>query len=794
MHTLSRSRWSVPGIYLCLSVAFFLPAILRTQIPVSLESAYLFPDPYWEPYTPSRLSSLQNLTLVDVTHFYYPYMVAALERLKAGEIPLWNPDIFSGMPFMGAHQPAVLYPLNLVFAPLGPYWIWTATGIVRLLLMGWGLHLLMRRFGLSHIAAFWSGVTYQFASSNIAWLHYSVHNVLALLPLALYSTDRLLAAPRGRWFLLLTASLALQFLGGHPETSVLFVLLWAGFTLLRVPWRRYPRRSLTLLAGAGVAAIGIVMPQLLATAELIPQSATFFTRTASPDDAAGVVRGSWNNLRSWLLLVNPYLYGTPVGSRYLTQTSNYNELATYLGIFTVPFAVVGVLGGRPRRVTCYWGIVAVLSLAQVYALPGFARLRELPVLNLGHGIRYIFSSTLALAILAGFGAEALRREPRRWRYVAAGAASLSFLLLVWSVYDIATAADGSWILNATPQPEILRTIADFYNRGSVQLLGLLAAAGLGWMVLATLLWTKRAALAPAALLVLTTVELFVHGVPYNGFAEPRLTYPQTAITRALKAEREQFRVSAMDNVMDDSTSMTQDLHNAMGLDDLVPVRYLLFAGRMSKIGLDNGAYVVLPQAQRFFDLANVEYLLTTRRVDTAASAAPWELVMQDGPVNVYRNPAVLPRAYAVPAVRTATAEQALSAVYEETFDPRREAIVEERIPELEQQAATPTPARVSITRYAPEQVEVDVETSGPELLVLGDSYASGWRVAVDGSPSRLYRANAVYRGVVVPAGHHRVVFTYRPASWEIGRIVALVTAIACVGGCLVSRYRVQARG
>ncbi len=783
-----RAHAAVPLVYLVLSIAFFLPAIATGRVPLPLENAYTYADPYWKQYQPEALSSAANFTLVDLTNYYHPYMVYAVGRLSGGQSPLWNPEIYSGMPFLAAQQPAVLYPTNLLFVPLGPFWIWVGSAILRLFLSGWGLHLLVRRFGLGTIAAFWSGVTYQFCGSNVAWLHFVVHNVVAWLPLALYSTDRLIEAPRGRWFLLLVACLAFQFLGGHPETSVLFALVWGSFVLARVSWRS-PLRSVAWLGAAVVAAIGVTLPQLLPTLDLIPESGTFFKRMSQGAEEVPGREGLWSNLRHWLLIANPYTYGTPLGNRYLTRFSNYNEMITYMGVLTVPLMAAGIAAGRPRRIVAYWSAVALLSLALIYPLPGFSLLLRLPVLNLGHGIRYILSWSIAASVLAGFGVEAVLRGSGRARAVLLAVGTLALLLLGWSIYDLATTVDGSWILRGIPGWDLLRRIASFYNRESGQLLGLIAAAAGGWMLLLALVVARRRTVIATLLLVVTTGEMLVHGVPYNGFARPEASYPRTPMTEALQARGGYFRIATLDGIMLGNTSMTQGLQNAFGEDDLAPFRYQVFAGRRSKIGLDEGTYVIQPLAQRFFDLANVHYLLTTKPVSGTTEAGAWRLIRQDGEVRAYENPAMLPRAYVVPAVRQVAPDVAVEAAYELNWDPRREAIVEEAVEGLDQAAGTPLEATAEIESYEPEQVAVDVAASRAAFLVLSDSYATGWTAEIDGQPARLYRTNGVYRGVVVPAGAHGVVFTYRPAAWEIGRIVALGTIVACLGGTYAARRR-----
>jgi uncharacterized membrane protein YfhO len=55
-------------------------------------------------------------------------------------------------------------------------------------------------------------------------------------------------------------------------------------------------------------------------------------------------------------------------------------------------------------------------------------------------------------------------------------------------------------------------------------------------------------------------------------------------------------------------------------------------------------------------------------------------------------------------------------------------------------------------------------------------------VRVDDQPSTLYRANFAFRAVSVPAGRHRVQFTYRPASffWGLGLAGAACVALAAL--------------
>jgi uncharacterized membrane protein YfhO len=66
-----------------------------------------------------------------------------------------------------------------------------------------------------------------------------------------------------------------------------------------------------------------------------------------------------------------------------------------------------------------------------------------------------------------------------------------------------------------------------------------------------------------------------------------------------------------------------------------------------------------------------------------------------------------------------------------------------------------------IASFRPERIEVDVEASGPALLVLAEAWYPGWEATVSGQPAVVEPANAWMRAVRVPAGHSRVMLTYR---------------------------------
>ncbi|HTP06955.1 MAG TPA: hypothetical protein VMP08_01800, partial [Anaerolineae bacterium] len=50
----------------------------------------------------------------DLVSFLWPQYSFAGEAIRSGSIPLWNPQLYSGAPFLADNQTGILYPINLL--------------------------------------------------------------------------------------------------------------------------------------------------------------------------------------------------------------------------------------------------------------------------------------------------------------------------------------------------------------------------------------------------------------------------------------------------------------------------------------------------------------------------------------------------------------------------------------------------------------------------------------------------------------------------------------------------------
>ena len=149
---------------------------------------------------------------------------------------------------------------------------------------------------------------------------------------------------------------------------------------------------------------------------------------------------------------------------------------------------------------------------------------------------------------------------------------------------------------------------------------------------------------------------------------------------------------------------------------------------------------------------------------------PWERGLSSD-IKIYARDS-LDRAYLTnQVVSVSDATTALTMMQQPDYHPRDMTIVHSDVPPIEGAAQN---YDLRIEQYEPTFVEIAVDAEAESMLVLSDAYYPGWQAMIDGELTDIYRANIMFRGVIVPAGEHRVVFRFEPQLWQVAGVVGLV--------------------
>jgi len=92
------------------------------------------------------------------------------------------------------------------------------------------------------------------------------------------------------------------------------------------------------------------------------------------------------------------------------------------------------------------------------------------------------------------------------------------------------------------------------------------------------------------------------------------------------------------------------------------------------------------------------------------------------------------------------------------------------------------PGKILAQTVCAHRIIVDAEMSGPNMLVVAQTFYHPWRAAIDGNRAILWRANYAFQAIEVPAGRHRVELVYRDGSFRWGTAISggTVSAFALV--------------
>ena len=769
-----RPTLAAAALYLLLALVFVAPSLLPGR--ALSASDYLWSGAPWTAAKPAGVTGLgSNYEQADAVLQFQPFLQFARGQLP--DVPLWNPHQMGGRPFVANSQSALFSPFSWPALVLPFWWSLGIAGALKLFCAAFGAHLLARALGMGVPGRLLAGLVYGFGLFYVVWLSWPLSSVWAWLPWLLLCVHQVVRRPGAPPVAALALVVALQFFGGHPESSF-HVLAAASFFALLALSRAAPGarvRAAGRLAGGLAAGAALAAVALLPFLELLLLSGDLENREGKT--------GGHLALGALVTYVLPDYWGRPTGP----QTEGFSVVrAFYAGALPLMLAAWALVASRSReRVAIAAG--GAVAIAVVVGIPGiFELVTAVPGFDHAYNQRLIVVGLLALALLAGWGLDDLAAGVRRPRRLVAGAA---LLLVVPVVYVLARVDAGGAVLG-----DAMAVAWAFATPSRERLADVLPLASLWvWLVFAgaavALLWLRasgRVAAGAFAGLALTVVaaDLFRAGMGQNpAIPVEHARQPVTpAMERLLAARPARFAGLAPPlglQALVPNLAMRYGLYDARGYDFPVERRYDRLwrsqVGRTSDTFTPPTMLVATTEPSlRALGLLGVTDILQPPQGPPLRGL---EMTYEGPDARIYANPFAQPRAWVVAGQRAVPgAEAQLAAITDPGFDARRVAVVDSPLPGLADGPAAPG-GGAEIVAYEPDRVELTASAPGRGLVVLSDVHFPGWRATVDGRDAAIERVDYLLRGVAVGPGTHRIVMEYRPWSWRAGWIVSLLAAL-----------------
>jgi hypothetical protein len=754
----------------------------------------------------------------DVLRVYYPLKQYWAERVSQLQFPDWYPYNALGQPYPGMLISGTFHPANLLYLllPVG-----TALKVITLLsyvaALG-GTYLFARCWGLGRGAALFSGLTYALCgymvgiSNNLLYLM-----AASTFPWALWGAERFLRQPSVARAATAALPLSLVLLSGDAQSFAMCNGMLLVLVLLR------PDRAGALRA-APRAGLLIVLGALLCAVQILPVLTTVKNAWPSAPTLQWATLFSFHPLRLLELAVGA-LYLDPESGTAASSVMADELFQTGMGGFWVHSVYMGLpavllLGGALwtwRRHPLTWKVsavtLAILALTMAHQVPLYRWFYQwIPLWNAFRYPEKLLPYLLfPCALGAGAGLEAVLREPAEARRLSRAGFVLAGVLGLLALGEWRLRLFSSGVIHSLwerADPSILEVLhGNFLQAAMVGAFTLLLMGA----VLARALPPGRCA---AALLGLQFTVLYLanegtYHVTYTDVLEQPTHFVKLILER--EAEAGPVRPRVFGGADDLSPRHVPEglhpvdlmsLHFVTGLaPDTPAIWHLESAGpylpatSRRLAGLLHSLDTLNPWIGRLSGLYHVRYLTLEARTYQKVFGNRAPVLAEDprvGPgVVLLRNPNTLPRAYLATPVCVPDEPSARAVLISRTFLPGQQAVLE-CPPGTSRDEAPPAPGapgQVRIVHYAPESVELEVEARAPAVLVLNDALYDGWSATLDGQPTPILPANLAVRGVRVPAGTHRVSFTYRTPRLVLGAFISLGTLGLLGLAVLVERRR-----
>ncbi len=398
----------------------------------------------------------------DTFLYFYPYWQIAADSLRAGQIPLWNPHIFMGAPFIANSQVGFFYPLNWpVWLLLDPPQAVKVSIVGHLIIASWGMYRLAAdRLKLSLPATLFTAILFTLGGyvtaqvehvnqlQGMAWLPWLL--LIITTPVGVDATGST-SLPKGesglRWrrplrqVCAIAILFALQILAGHTQTVFLSGVACGLWLLAQAGLQGQTEDNLSLSPrgrlGGGLfpfatLTLGAIFALFLSAVQLLPTlELTHLSSRQGGLTTAEVLSFSWHPL-----IASQSLLPT-VGQAGFTEYVAFIPIsALFLSIWLI---VLSWQDGWRKPQNNLILIPLILTVAGLFLALGrfnfiswyYSRLPGLDLFRVP--ARWLLLYTLGVSLLAGIGLDRIGRGRRQNMLWGLGA---FVLLLLWNPISV----------------------------------------------------------------------------------------------------------------------------------------------------------------------------------------------------------------------------------------------------------------------------------------------------------------------------------------------------------------------
>ncbi len=731
-----------------------------------------------------------NALLSDLVLQNYVWQNFIRESLNAKEIPLWNPYLFGGTPFLANAQHSMLYPFSILFhiLPISKAYGWFI--VSQYIIAGISMYLFCRSLKFDKWSCLTASTIYQISLFMIVSAVFPMIVAgAAWLPTILLSIDGLIykrtilgKTSHIPWICIGAIAIGLQILAGHPEVvaySLLIVASYSSWHLLKLLLKKkidFKMLVNMLLLICLIVSFGLLLSAIQLFPLIEAASNNFREESASLSEVQ-----QWGYpYRRIITMLVPNFFGNPTHYQYLDMFSwdwknvaknshgentntidwgikNYVEGGIYLGILPILLTIIALINYISRKTSPtkqlpdvgFWLIMTILCLGFIFGTPLYALIYYLPSLDQLHSpFRWSWPLSLCISLLSASTIQSFVNFNQRYLHRTANAISK---ISIFSGIILLTILFVSYIFFNEIDP-ILSTLLSELSGASTIFSGtqmffsyearwLLQCAILlvlsGWIIqkINTATHSKWKFIA---WLILVT-DLIFAGYGFNSNSNPDILNYKPDIVEFLEKDKRHWRFTTYDpngdKILNANSAWLFRMKDIRGYDSIIPKQYVDYMNLIEPQNLLQYNRISPITTWKglhspLLDLLNVKYIVTNQNIDSPEKFT----LIYENELFIYENNKVLPRVYTLPESCIVFNHNNDLDLTE--YDPHH-LLVLESADNISNSNSPNTSNRTDcnigkakITTTKSNKLEIYTEMSQPGYVVVTDSFDNGWQAYV----------------------------------------------------------------
>ena len=717
---------------------------------------------------------------------------------EIGEFPQWQPWVFSGMPSAEAftHISKLYFPehlFKLFFLP------GMMIQMLHLIFAGIGCILLLRHLKCSPFAAALGAVGFMvtpYMTTMVVHGHGSQMMTAAYIPWIFWLTVRLWEKPNfwdTGWLAIL---IGFQLQRAHAQIAYYTWLLVGAYSLM-VLVNGFIRKQKKgeLYSGLGLFAVACVMGIGLSLLIYLPAMdyTPFSVRGGGASGGA-----DYNYATGWsfhpkeiLTLFIPSAFG--FGGQPYWGFMPFTDYPNYMGIIILILAIIGLVS--KRELIHYFLIITsalalLISFGRHFSLVYDLFFNLFPYFNkfrVPHMILILLQFNVA--ILAAFGLDAVgdlkEKVIPKWGWVLAGCTSLVLIGMVLGGSTLESFLRGSFTPPRVQDPRMGQAINNlrwdlWQSDVWMMLFWMGSLLGMTW------LWIQRKVNKKIMLSLVVGLAIIDISIVNQKIIQPSRQsgrssqlmatravdryFQEDEIIQFFKLDQSDYRIYPVGHLFGESRFAAFQIESIGGYH---PAKLRAYNDFLSQTG--NGASIPVLQ------MMNAKYLISPEPLNhpdlIATKTGRLKSSRGELDAHVYRVKDALPRVWFVKELKAVPENEVFKQTTLQAFNPSQTALVSQDMTQ-----PSGEPAQITKMDRGIHHTTIHTESEGNQFLVLSEVfYPERWKATLDGNPIETIKVNGILRGVSVPAGQHKISFTYDQSTFSTGKTISFISFALALG-------------